>query len=354
MPAHFIFEDPDREQLRQGDVLRRTPELVSLLAKYHPHYATKASYPYFIVLTQTCDLIHRDSALPKSPYITIAAVRPLQVAITREAESHQNWWQKDGGAINDEIYEKLFLFMERLLNNNEPRYFYLHEDASLSITPKVCAFLALSVALKIEHMQLCLDAKVAQLESSFRAKLGWLVGNMYGRIGTKDWDQHYGAGSWQSLAKRILKDRSLFVVLPADKIQVGLAELQEVKPLEEYSASEITERIAHTRVVKKAEKFDEHAKRALREEKFVDKICGNLRRQIAKQPEIANLVAEYLRKEHQLKESEIDQAIQQILGAVPRILDRSLRDELFAEKEAVIDRIVRAIRTDAGVAQLLR
>jgi hypothetical protein len=83
-------------------------------------------------------------------------------------------------------------FLERLLNNNEPNYFYLHHDLELGIAEPLVAFLALSIAVKAElHYETCLKARVAQLEDSFQAKLGWLVGNMYSRVGTQDWTPDY-------------------------------------------------------------------------------------------------------------------------------------------------------------------
>jgi hypothetical protein len=38
------------------------------------------------------------------------------------------------------------------------------------------------------HFQTCLDAKILQLNDTFQAKLGWLVGQMYSRVGTRDWE----------------------------------------------------------------------------------------------------------------------------------------------------------------------
>jgi hypothetical protein len=51
-----------------------------------------------------------------------------------------------------------------------------------------CAILNLSIAIKTpEHYDKCLEAKILELESSFQAKLGWLVGQLYSRVGTQDW-----------------------------------------------------------------------------------------------------------------------------------------------------------------------
>lgn len=51
------------------------------------------------------------------------------------------------------------------------------------------AYLKVSIALKSdEHYDKCLSAKKIELTDEFKAKLGWLVGNMYSRVGTADWE----------------------------------------------------------------------------------------------------------------------------------------------------------------------
>ena len=51
------------------------------------------------------------------------------------------------------------------------------------------AYLKVSIALKSqEHYDKCLAAKKLELSDEFKAKLGWLVGNMYSRVGTADWE----------------------------------------------------------------------------------------------------------------------------------------------------------------------
>lgn len=78
--------------------------------------------------------------------------------------------------------------MERLLNNNEPDYFYLHEDAALGFNDKMVAFLRLSIAIKSDlYYGACLHSKILELTLEFKAKLGWLVGQMYSRVATPDW-----------------------------------------------------------------------------------------------------------------------------------------------------------------------
>ena len=50
-------------------------------------------------------------------------------------------------------------------------------------------YLKVSIALKSElHYEVCLKAKKLELSDEFKAKLGWLIGDMYSRVGTTDWE----------------------------------------------------------------------------------------------------------------------------------------------------------------------
>lgn len=160
-----------------------------LLADVHPHFHQKAANLYFMVLTQSCDLERRDGKPCDAPHITIAPVRSLDEVISRQLQ------QIRLPAVNAELpvlthtaRNKLGDFIRRLLNNNEPRYFHL-EAAGTGLPHDCCAFLGLSIAIKAPlHYETCLGAKILQLDDSFQAKLGSLVGQMYSRVGTQDWD----------------------------------------------------------------------------------------------------------------------------------------------------------------------
>ncbi len=71
---HFTYKECDTysPSLKQGDILHKTPELLELLEKVHPHYIN-SEYKYFQVITQSCDLVRKNDSC-KSRYITLAAV----------------------------------------------------------------------------------------------------------------------------------------------------------------------------------------------------------------------------------------------------------------------------------------
>jgi hypothetical protein len=221
---HFTYVPADCKELQQGDVLRRTPEMESLLAEVHPHFHRKAANVYFMVLTQSCDLVRRDGKPCDAPHITIAPVRALDEVISRQLSLTRL------PAVNAELpvlthtaRNKLADFVRRLLNNNEPRYFHL-EAAGTGLPHDCCAFLSLSIAIKADlHYDTCLKAKVLQLEDAFQAKLGSLIGQMYSRVGTQDWDP----AMLEAKVKALTENAAIYI--PHDKakpIEKACAALQ--------------------------------------------------------------------------------------------------------------------------------
>lgn len=190
---HFTYDDSlDVESLQQGDVLKRTTDLDAILKEVHPHYHSSVSYKHFIILTQTCDLVPREigGRKCKSRYITIAAVRPLQLAVEREMERLMRLREFDYklGITDDKTRSSLKNFVERLLNNNEDDFFYLEADPKHGLPEDSCAFLHLSIALKSDlHYETLLKSKVLQLRVEFQHKLGYQVGKSYSRVATEDW-----------------------------------------------------------------------------------------------------------------------------------------------------------------------
>jgi hypothetical protein len=185
---HFTYDSLDRDLLYQGDVLKRTEPLVTTIKAVHPHFADP-KYTYFMVLTQSCDLVRRSNKDCKARYVTVAAVRPLRKAIERELESLQyDEVERELKFCEESRKAKLVQFMERLMNNNEPDYFFLFQEQTFGLKDDLCAFLQLTIPLKTSlHYDTLLGAKILQLKESFQHKLGSLVGAIYSRIGTDDW-----------------------------------------------------------------------------------------------------------------------------------------------------------------------
>ncbi|UCB56866.1 MAG: hypothetical protein JSV30_06645 [Candidatus Omnitrophota bacterium] len=209
---HFTYKRPTT-QLSQGDILAKTEDIKRVLEKVHPHYL-KEDYLYFIVLTQSCDLVRRKGDRCIAQYITLAAIRPLELLIARQIRKYQkDIIEIKGKFVARSKQNLLNNFITRLLNNNEPDYFYLHEDATMGFPESCVAFLRLSIALKASlHYENCLKAKKLELDDNFKAKLGWLVGNIYSRVGTDDWVPDYrDEGQFNKMIQEILNANCLWI-----------------------------------------------------------------------------------------------------------------------------------------------
>ena len=189
MTCHFTYTpELNTKELFQGDLLKRDQRLDALLADIHPYYHKKKIFEYFMVLTQSCDLALRQGNC-KARYITLAAVLPFKRIFDWEMSLYQNSKiQQLGGLIDIKNRGQAKNFVEKILNNNHPEFFYLHNDNRFGLKEPYCAILRLSVAIRSnQHYEDCLKAKFMQLDENFRAKLGWSVGQIFSRVGTQDW-----------------------------------------------------------------------------------------------------------------------------------------------------------------------
>ena len=200
----FIFEPEEKinlEQLLQGDLLVRTPELQAAIGAAHAYYATAPDYSHFLILTQSCDLVRRKGKC-KSRYITICAVRPLSLAVEREFERFTN--PVDGcpipiGNLENNVLARQFL--ERVLNNTVDGIFFIPKGSTNTATQHLCAFLPLSVALRADHYDTLLGAKVGQASEIFAAKVGSLASNLYSRIATPDLRERHDSSAVAAYTK---------------------------------------------------------------------------------------------------------------------------------------------------------
>lgn len=204
MPHFSYAEYPNTSELLQGDILQRTPELEEILKLVHPHYFQKSQNRYFIVLTQSCDLVRRNGSTCEARYISIAPVRLLTGLTTRQVEQYRvDELQQTSPICSERNRQRYQNFLERLFNNNEPDFFFLQSEPTARFPDDCCAFLALSIAIKADlHFQTCLSAKLLQLTDNFQAKLGWLVGQMYSRVGTIDWPKEQLAAKVEEIISK--------------------------------------------------------------------------------------------------------------------------------------------------------
>jgi len=204
--AHFAYDPPTGSNLRQGDLIAKHPGIQEICRAVHPYYL-KEDYTHFLVLSQSCDLVRRPGGSCTARYLSLAAVRPFDLVLAREIARHQHTELERAGCICANEYRQVVeQFVERVLNNNEPEYFYLHADPELDLPSPCCAFLRLSVAVKELHYDTLLSARVLSLTDAFAAKLGWLIGNVYSCVGTEDWTDHISGEAFKEWVGKLLDE----------------------------------------------------------------------------------------------------------------------------------------------------
>jgi hypothetical protein len=350
MPIHYIYEDLDGTCLCQGDIIDRSKEIVALLRKYHASFADHPDFKHFLVLTHTCDLFRRNAGHPSARYITISAVRPIRDAILFEAKKYQDWWQEPQKIIDSKSFDQLLLFTESLLDNNIKNYFYLHEDVSLSMSLPCCAFLSLSVALKATHYDTLLNNKIAQLKEPFRAKLGWLVGDMYSRVGTKEWDEHYGKNKARKESSSLLK--GIFINLDKEKIEKGLQKLSSEKDLTSYSPQEIYEHIVSTKLISTRKRFAKRTEELLDDLKLIDPICSKLVQEIRRDKQLFIDLMTILEKAC-TETSEVENLTKEAVRVFEKSLNSILTDAKFSGRSRLTDRIAMTFKQDTIMRSIL-
>jgi hypothetical protein len=190
-PTHWTYAPASRrdDDLNQGDILLPEEPLVDVFREVHKHFADP-KYCAFLVLTQTCDLVRHDGAHCKSRYVNLAVVRPLGDVLFSLLDRccervNEGWYRADGK-------QKARLLLERILNQNEQAMglFYLHPDAAIGIVEPSVALLQVSVAVRSqEHYQTLVRCREGRLVPEFQSKLGWLTGNLFSRVATRDWHE---------------------------------------------------------------------------------------------------------------------------------------------------------------------
>ncbi len=114
-------------------------------------------------------------------------------------------------------------------------------------------YLKVSIALKSgEHYDECLKAKKIELADEFKAKLGWLVGNMYSRVGTTDWEGVMSAKERQNMLNSDLHSRCIIgSKKQISELKIKLAESSE----SDFKYEDAATYIANIHIQNKYEEF---------------------------------------------------------------------------------------------------
>jgi len=238
----------------QGDILWPSAELRDLFGEVHPHFRDPR-YIAFIITTQSCDLVRRKGKLCKAECINLAVIRDLESCLSQFFDSVCE-------KVSPGVYLKgsrieAYQLLARILNQNEQALglFYLHPDTdTIGISDYAVALLRVAIALRAkEHYELLQGARRGRLTGQFRNKLGWLVGNLYSRVGTPDWtDQEDGEKKLNQLIKSLI-DSDLYtwvsksMINAAQKAGICIDDMSPDKvmsTLEKYKPIPFKEQIA--------------------------------------------------------------------------------------------------------------
>lgn len=187
MPLDIYEQRKPEDDLEQGDVITGSSEIKELL-KCNGNSIENDIIAY-IVTTQTCDLVKRNDSV-KATYINLATIKDFD-----------NILQQILNDINNKIIDNVYLSKEknknidlikRIINQNEKDYglFYLHPNVDLTgISVRSVALLRNTFSISTQNYNVIKKNRIAGIQTDFQHKLGWLVGYLYSRVGTKDWSE---------------------------------------------------------------------------------------------------------------------------------------------------------------------
>jgi len=189
---HWTYEEWGRgSDLRQGDILEPTEGLLNLFKEVHPHF-TQQKYLGFLILTQSCDMARRKDSgnICSATHISLSVIRSVQDVISDSLKERFGFLAP--GIYAQHMKKTVRDLVERLVNQNENALglFYLHPDLDSGITVPSVAILRVAISVRAaEHYKTLEKAIVGRLSKEFQPKLGWMVGNLYSRVGVPDWKE---------------------------------------------------------------------------------------------------------------------------------------------------------------------
>jgi hypothetical protein len=177
-----------QDSLLQGDILKVGGQFNAYFQEFYPkvEYREKPSERYVMVLTQSCDLVKTAKRKPKLHHINVCLVKSLKYIVQKLAIDElkpvliadKRLMQKDA---LDQLKDKL----SKLLNNSDQKSHFFLPKQSPFIEDMV-AMLPLSFSFRTDHYDLLLQNRVLSLLPEFQAKVGHIVSQLYGRVGTSD------------------------------------------------------------------------------------------------------------------------------------------------------------------------
>lgn len=191
MSIQILTTEKDIESLYQGDIIIIDDDIRENLIA---HNRTKANTCRFvIILTQSCDLVKR-SDFGNGCKAQLLHMGFLSSFDEYFADNLRKYCEKglfDGrvSIIEQGKSQKLKNHLERLFNNNSSDHFLIPEDVGQGLSNHHVVDLRDQCLISSNYYDNLLMNKQCELEEIYRAKLGYMVSQLFSRIGTRDWDK---------------------------------------------------------------------------------------------------------------------------------------------------------------------
>ena len=125
----------------------------------------------------------------------------------------------------------------------------------------------LSIAIKSNfHYDACLNSKILELTDAFKAKLGWLVGRIYSRVGTQDWvPSCVTKEGFSEIIDKLLEENIVWI----DKKVINKLKGEYSAEISSMSPSEIQELASSIEIKKDRDVFLDQSRKILNDSGFI-------------------------------------------------------------------------------------
>jgi hypothetical protein len=215
IPNYIYDTDTSDSSLSQGDILKVDGQFRDRFKEFYPGITpSDGEIKYVMVLTQSCDLVRTPKRNPKLSHINVCLVRGLKNVIRRllmdeikpVSVGNKKLLPRD---MLDQLKDKL----SKLLNNTDQKTLFFLPFVE-PFNEDMVAILPLSFSFRTqEHYDKLLENRVLSIKPVFQAKVGHIIGELYGRIGTPDLhDFGWNDKKNRSYINQLLKDSDLIQV----------------------------------------------------------------------------------------------------------------------------------------------
>lgn len=215
--------------LLQGDVLKVCGQFRDFFTEFYPAIKhPEDEDKYVMILTQSCDLVKTNTRQPKVGHVNVCLVRKLKAVIDKlVTEEIKPTFIAGKNILQKADLDKLKDRLSKLLNNTDQKtHFFLPKK--LPFEEDMVALLPLSFSFRTDHYDLLLQNRVLGLKSEFQAKVGHIISQLYGRIGTHDLsDFNWDDKKIRNYIKDLLHDLNLIQVADGNFITYIKANLQD-------------------------------------------------------------------------------------------------------------------------------